>query len=457
MRILAWLALMVSGLALAAGVGGESALLPPSATLARSAAAPERVVLIGKIEGVINPVTAQYVGRVISEGESRDVAAVIFTIDTPGGLIGATFQITNRMLNARVPVITYVAPRGARAASAGTFITMAGNLAAMAPSTVIGAAHPVDASGGDIQGDAKLKAENYTVSEAQKIAAARGRNEQWAEDAVRKSASIRDDEALRIKVVDLAAADIPALLRAASGRSVELAGGERVTLDLADAAQEPDGPNVFESFLHTVVDPQIALLLFTLGTYGLIFELSNPSLIFPGVIGVVAIVLALFAFGTLDASGAGIALLVFALLLFVSEIWLTSHGILTAGGIIALVLGAILLFPPSSPSLPGLRLSIHPFVIAGSAAVPVLFFALVLREALQVRHAPVVSGAKALIGATGVARSDLEPGGVVRVGGEDWTAYVEGGRVAKGERIRVRRIDSVRLVVEPADGEGKET
>lgn len=463
MRLLLWLALALSGLALGTVARAEDPAPTPSPLIAAIhedvgghgdgvGALGERVVVVGRIEGVISPVTAQYVERVLGNAEARDVAAVVFTIDTPGGLIGATFRITNRLLNAQVPVITYVAPRGARAASAGTFITMAGHVAAMAPSTVIGAAHPVGGSGESLEGDTRAKAENYTVSEAQKIALARDRSVQWAEDAVRKSASIRDDEAVKLDVVDFVAEDIEALLRRADGRQVQLANGERVTLALSALPRESDEPNIFETILHTIVDPQIALLLFTLGVYGLIFELSNPGLILPGIVGGLAVILALYAFGTLDANAAGIALLVFAVVLFIAEIKVVSHGLLTAGGIVAMVLGAILLFPPRTPTLPGVRVTIDPVVIGAITAITAGFFLLILQAALRSRALPVVTGIEALQGALGVAESDLDPTGLVRVGGEPWTAATASGRrIAKGERVRVRQVDSVRLIVEPAD------
>lgn len=438
LRALVWLGLIACGL-----------------LVGQRAYAQENVVVVGKIEGVINPITAQYVDRVLARAETRGAGAVVFVIDTPGGLVSSTLRITTRLLNARVPVVTFVAPRGARALSAGTFITMAGHVAAMAPATSIGAAHPVDASGGDIGGDAGEKATSALVSEAQKIAAARGRNVQWAEDAVRNSTSVRDDEAMRLDVVDLLAADVDDLVRKLDGRTVEIAEGSR-TLALAGAARESDEPNLIETFLHTIVDPQIALLLLTLGTYGLIFELSNPSLIFPGIIGVIAIVLALFALGTLDANAAGLALVVFAVLLFVSEIWIASHGLLTAGGIAALVLGALLLFPPWLPTLPGLRLTVQPLVLAAVVAVPLVFFVFVLRGVFEARRIRSLTGPEALVGAVGVARSDLVPSGVVRVGGEDWSALAEGAPVAKGDPVRVRRVDSVRLIVErESEGGGR--
>src|SRR5205823_5937861 len=212
--------------------------------------------------------------RVVTEGEADGAAAVVFVIDTPGGLIDSTYQITARFLSAKVPIVTFVAPQGARAASAGTFITMAGNIAAMAPATNIGAAHPVDSNGADIQGDLRTKIENDAVAHIVNIAKARGRNEQWAEDAVRKSVSARVDEALAQNVVDLQANDVPDLAAKMDGRTAKTAAGD-VVLATKAAPIEDDALNPIESLLHFVVDPQIAVLLFTLGTYGLIFALSN--------------------------------------------------------------------------------------------------------------------------------------------------------------------------------------
>ncbi len=413
------------------------------------AADPVPPVLVGHISGVINPITARYVDRLVDEGERRGAVAIVLVIDTPGGLIDSTYQITGRFLNARVPVVTYVGPSGAHAASAGTFITMAGHVAAMAPATNIGAAHPVDSSGGDIKGDLRTKAENDTVAQITKIAAARGRNESWAEDAVRKSVSIREDEAVRIKVVDLVAADVPDLLAKIDGREVTLPQG-KVRLATAGAPVEPDDPSPLETLLHVVVDPQIAVLLFTVGTYGLIFELSNPGLIFPGIVGVIAIVLALFAFGTLDANAAGIVLMVFAILLFVLEIKVAAHGILTAGGIAALVVGTIILFPPVRPVFPGFRYTVEPWVIGFVVAISAGFFVVVVRAATRLLRLPVASGPSLLLGAVGVAKSDIAPRGIAHVAGEDWTVVSEGGAIASGSAVRVKRVDSVRLIVEPA-------
>src|SRR6266568_5895568 len=333
----------VAALSVALGAFGMGA----SALAADAPAA----VLVGHIQGEINPITARYVDRVVSDGEADNAAAVVFVIDTPGGLIDSTYQITARFLATRIPIVTFVAPAGARAASAGTFITMAGHVAAMAPATNIGAAHPVDSSGGDIQGDLRLKAENDTAAEITKIAIARGRNASWAEDAVRKSVSVRDDEALQLKVVDLSAGDIPDLLAQLDGRIVKQ-NGRSTTLVTKGASTEDDPMNPFETLLHFIVDPQISVLLFSLGSLALIFELQNPGLILPGVVGVIAIVLALFSFGTLDANAAGIALMLFAIVLFIADIKMPTHGFLTAGAIASLVLGIIVLFPPSRPTFP---------------------------------------------------------------------------------------------------------
>lgn len=409
-------------------------------------------VIVGRIEGVINPVTARYVDRLLQDGEARGVAAVVFTINTPGGLLDSTSKITSRFLTATVPVITYVSPAGSRAASAGTFITMAGHIAAMAPSTNIGAAHPVDSSGGDIEGDLATKVENDAVAQIRNIATARGRNADWAEDAVRESVSITAEEAVELKVVDLIATSLPELLRSVEGREIRFPeGSARLSTTGAATEQHPFSP--LEGILHFITDPQVAILLFTIGTYGLIFELSNPSLIFPGVVGVIAILLALFAIGTLDANGAGLALMVFAVLLFIAEIWVPSHGILTAGGVAAIVLGTILLFPPGRPTLPGLRLTVEPLTLALVAGTSGLFFFAIARASRGYLKLPTASGASLLIGAIGVAKSDVDPSGIVHVAGEDWTATVSGEPIRRGEPVSVQRVDGLRLVVTRASQE----
>lgn len=430
------------------GLGGGSAGL--------AQAQADDPVIVGRIEGVINPITVRYVERVVREAERRGAAAVVFTMDTPGGLIDSTYKITGIFLNARVPIAVLVAPSGARAASAGTFITMAAHVAAMAPSTNIGAAHPVAAGGADIGDDLREKAENDAVANITGLARARGRNIEWAESAVRDSVSIRDDEAIRIDVVDLGATDVPDLVAKMDGREVVLP-HETVRLATAGAPIEEDPRNPLETLLHLITDPQVAVLLFTLGTYGIIFELSNPSLIFPGVVGVICILLALFAFGTLDANAAGIALMVFAVLLFVAEVWITSHGILTAGGIAALLIGTIILFPAVRPTFPGIRYSLEPWVILVTVGGNALFFGLLARWLISSKRVPKVEEIAVRAGELGFARSALAPAGVVYAGGEEWSAMSETGAIAAGAPVRVRRVEGLRLIVEAVPAEGEST
>jgi membrane-bound serine protease (ClpP class) len=245
------------------------------------------------------------------------------------------------------------------------------------------------------------------------------------------------------------ATDVRDLVDRIDGRQVSTSRGA-ITLATKGAALEENGPNPFEALLHLIVDPQIAVLLFTIGTYGIIFELSNPSLIFPGVIGVIAVVLALFAFGTLDAEVAGVALMIFAVGLFVAEIKIASHGLLTAGGIAALVIGTIIIFPPLRPTFPGVRASVDPLVIAVVVLVTGGFFFAIARVALRSRGVFTPTGAAVLLGATGFARSDIGATGIAYVGGEDWTAVSEAGPIPKGSPVRVKRVDALRLIVEPA-------
>jgi membrane-bound serine protease (ClpP class) len=407
-------------------------------------------VIVGNISGEINPITARYVDRVVGDGEAVGAAAVVFVINTPGGDIDSTYKITARFLAARVPIVTFVAPQGARAASAGTFITLAGNVAAMAPATNIGAAHPVDSTGNDIQGDLRTKIENDAVAHIVNIAKARGRNEKWAEDAVRKSVSARVDEAVAQRIVDLQANDVNDLVAKIDGRDVKTAAGD-VHLATGGAAIEDDSLNPIETVLHFVVDPQVAALLFSVGSLGLIFELGNPGLIFPGIVGVIAILLALYAFGTLDANGAGIALMVFALVLFVLEIKVPAHGLLTVGGIVSLLIGLLVVFPPLRPTFPGVRATVDPAIIAVVVAVMAGFFALLAYWARRFLAQPGLAPVP-LIGLVGIARNDIAPQGVAYVGTEDWTAVTEGPAIPRGSKVRVKRVEGVRLIVEPVPG-----
>jgi membrane-bound serine protease (ClpP class) len=266
--------------------------------------------------------------------------------------------------------------------------------------------------------------------------------------------SIRDDEAIRLKVVDLIARDVPDLLTQIDGRSVQV-NGQSVTLATKSAAIDDDPMNWFEAFLHLVVDPQISVLLFSLGSLALIFELQNPGLILPGIVGVISIVLALFSFGTLDANAAGVALMLFAIVLFIADIKMPTHGFLTAGAIASLVLGIIVLFPPARPTFPGLRYSADPFTIVFVVGVMALLFGYVVRAAVGFQRLPVASGPAMLVGTLGVAKTELAPAGIVRAGGDEWSAVSEGGTIPQGAPVRVRRVDGVRLIVGPESSSGR--
>jgi len=398
------------GLSLAALCLGLLLLGIGAARDVRAAAGEVRVLTI---DGVINPISARYVLRGIEAAAEDGDAAVLIELDTPGGLLDATQDITGAMLNARLPVIVYVTPVGTHAASAGTFITMAAHIAAMAPSTRIGAATPVSGEGSEIPEDLRTKIINDTAVYARSIAEARGRNADWAEEAVRDGASIGAEEAVEIGVVDLIADDRSELLDAINGTIVRLPDGE-VTLRTADAVvvEEPMSP--FEEVLVVLSDPNIALILLSLGTLGIYFELSNPGAFFPGIFGAIALVLALFSLGTLPINYAGLALLLFGLALLGAEIWVTSGGVLGIGGGIAFLLGALILVDDSRA--PFLEIS-RPLIFGITLAL-VAFVLFALRAVMRTRRRPAFIGGGDMIGRQGSIRGRSS----VFVEGELWRA-----------------------------------
>ena len=398
------------GLSLAALCLGLLLLGIGAARDVRAAAGEVRVLTI---DGVINPISARYVLRGIEAAAEDGDAAVLIELDTPGGLLDATQDITGAMLNARLPVIVYVTPVGTHAASAGTFITMAAHIAAMAPSTRIGAATPVSGEGSEIPEDLRTKIINDTAVYARSIAEARGRNADWAEEAVRDGASIGAEEAVEIGVVDLIADDRSELLDAINGTIVRLPDGE-VTLRTADAVvvEEPMSP--FEEVLVVLSDPNIALILLSLGTLGIYFELSNPGAFFPGIFGAIALVLALFSLGTLPINYAGLALLLFGLALLGAEIWVTSGGVLGIGGGIAFLLGALILVDDSRAPF----LEISRPLIFGITLVLVAFVLFALRAVMRTRRRPAFIGGGDMIGRQGSIRGRSS----VFVEGELWRA-----------------------------------
>ncbi len=436
MRRLLILAILVTGwMVLAQGV-----ILPPvdSAT-----AGPE--VLRIRVDGVIAPASARFIQRAIHEAEETSAAALLIELDTPGGLLKSMDDITKAILNSRVPVIVYISPSGARAASAGVFITYSAHVAAMAPTTHLGAAHPVGVGSGGAQ-DATMmqKITNDAVANIRALARRRSRNADWAEKAVRESVSVDEAEALRLKIVDLVAADVRELLTRVDGREVETDAGP-VVLHTARASVRTVGMDASERLLDLLSDPNVGLILMTIAIYGIIFELSNPGAVLPGVIGAIALVLALTSFAILQVNAAGVGLLGLSVLFFIADIKVPTHGILTAGGILSFILGAMLL---TNRQLPFLRVSLQ--VAIFTALFTGAFFLFAVGAGIRAQRTKVRTGTEGLIGAVGVARSALSPDGQVHVRGEMWTAEAEDRKpIREGDRVVVIGVEGLRLRVRP--------
>lgn len=401
------------------------------------------------IDGIINPVMAGYVERTIGDAEDADAAAVVLRLDTPGGLLDSTRDIVRRINASRVPVITYVWPPGGRAASAGTFITMAGHVAAMAPSTNIGAASPVAGGGEDIEGTLGKKVTEDAAAFARTTAEKRGRNVEWADKAVREAVSATETEALELEVVDFVARDLADLLSKAEGRTVELPQGS-VTLRLQNAPVVDNDMSLVERFLLILSDPNIAFILLSLGLTAIAFEFINPGAILPGVFGAIALVLAFFSLGTLPVNFAGVVLIVLAFLFFFGELLVAGFGVLGVGAVISLILGGLLLTSTNDPEF-----QVSRWLIYGLAALVGVFFLVVVSAILRSRRMPAVTGMQALIGRTAVVRSALEPEGQVFLEGERWTATAQDGPVKEGENVIVTGVHGLRLNVRKATGEGE--
>jgi membrane-bound serine protease (ClpP class) len=392
---------------------------------------------------------ARYVIRAVDQAQRTGAQALVLEMDTPGGLMKSMDDISKALLNSSVPSIVYVYPSGARAASAGVFITYAANLAAMAPTTHLGAAHPVGlagASSGAMDKTEMTKATNDAVAEIQSFANRRGRNAAWAEKAVRQSVSITADEALRLHVINLIANSPRDLLTKLDGRVVQTPAGSH-RLETRNARLVDIGMDAAEQLLLLLGDPNVGFVLMTIAIYGLIFELSNPGSVFPGVIGVIALVLALASFAIIEVNVAGVIFIVFAILLFIADIKVPSHGILTAGGIASFVLGSLLL---TSNQAPFLRVSLT--LILAVAAVTAGFFIFAVGAGVRAQGRKIQTGRDALIGAIGVVRRELSPEGTVFVLGELWNAANAGGGVVPaGARVRVVGLNGLRLDVRRMD------
>ena len=406
----------------------------------------DAVITVHQVEGIINPVVVEYMTDSIRRAEEARAVAVIFQLDTPGGLVDSTREIVKALLNANVPTVLYVAPSGARAASAGTFITMAAHIAAMAPGTNIGAAHPVSGEGKDIEGDMRQKAENDLAAFARSIAEKRQRNVEWAEKAVRESVALTESEARAQRVVDVIAEDIPDLVQQLNGRQVTLV-RETVTLHTAGATVRVQQMTWRQRLLAALSHPQIALMLLSLGSIGLLVELYNPGLIFPGVVGALALLLAFYSLQTLPINYTGLLLIGLGMVMFILEIKVTSFGMLFLGGIVAMSLGALMLIDSPEEYL---RIPISTIVlVVGTTAG--LFLFVVGATVRNLRRTPV-SGREGLLGAVGTVKARIDPVGTVFVQGTLWSARSTVPIEIDGT-VRVVGVEGLRLTVEPVTEE----
>jgi membrane-bound serine protease (ClpP class) len=411
-----------------------------------ASAAPQPVAII-EIEGVISPVTLRLVGLAIDRAQAERAQALIIQLDTPGGLERSMRAIVQRMMNAEVPVVVYVAPTGARAASAGVFITMAAHVAAMAPATNIGAASPVMVGGGADKTMMK-KIENDAAAFIRTVAIERGRNADWAEKAVRDAVAITERDALKMKVIDLIADSVPDLLDKIDGRVIKLPKGP-VTLATKGAPVRPIEIGFRDRFLNVITDPNVAYVLMMLGMIGLFFELSNPGVILPGVIGGISLILAFFAFQSLPINYAGLLLILFGIVLLIAEIKIVSHGILAIGGMVSMALGSLMLF--DAPEV-GFRVSW--WVIGPTVAATAGLFLFVVAAGVRALGRPPSTGAEGLVGKTGTVRERLGPEGQVMVSGELWRAVVEGEPLEPGAQVRIVAVDGLTLKVAKAELKG---
>jgi membrane-bound serine protease (ClpP class) len=412
---------------------------------ARAAPAP---VAVMELEGAITPVAVRLVATAVERAQTDRAQALILQLDTPGGLERSMRSIVQTILNAEVPVIVYVGPTGARAASAGVFITMAGHVAAMAPATNIGAAHPVTVGGGTPDKEMVKKIENDAAAFARTIAVERGRNAEWAERAVRSSVSATEREAVKLKIVDLVAENIPDLLAKVDGRTVKTAKGS-VTLQTKDAPVKKIEIRFRDRFLALITDPNVAYILMMVGVLGIFFELSNPGAILPGVLGGISLILAFFAFQSLPINWAGLLLILFGIVLLIAEIKVVSHGILTIGGVIAMLLGSMMLYDaPEAGS--ALRISWWVIVPAVGSTAGLVVFA--LSYGMRALYRTPTTGIPGMVGETAVARTPLAPDGQVAVQGELWRAVAQDGPVAVGEAVTIVGVDGLTLTVAKAPG-----
>ena len=441
---MAWLTISCSLLCIVSGLAGlalsaDKPARERSTPTATAPAPPARTVLLIKIDDPITPMIAEFIIKSIDKAAKQNAEALIIQMDTPGGLVESTREIIKKMLAADVPTVVYVAPDGSRAASAGVFITLTANIAAMAPNTRMGSASPVQLEGKMDETMAK-KVTNDLAAMIRGIAEKRGRNAKWAEEAVRKSISATEKEALKLGVIDLIAPDIPTLLKKIDGRTVDVALGKK-TLHTADATVQEHTMGFRYKLLGIISNPNIAYILMILGFYGLYFELSNPGAILPGVAGAICLILAFYALQTLPINYAGLMLIILAIGLFIAEAFITSHGVLGVGGAVAMLFGSLMLIDSPDPSL-----QISWAVILPVVAASALLFIVTVTVAIRSQRSRVDTGKEGLIGMHAEARTDIGADGRVFVRGESWSAWSD-EPIAKGEKVTVVGVEGLKLKV----------
>ena len=427
-----------------------SALAVAGGLLGISQAHGGAVALI-EVNGIIDPVTERFIARAMEEAEQADATLLIIQLDTPGGLLSSTREITQHLLDADVPTVVYVSPRGARAASAGTFIAAAANFAVMAPSTNIGAASPVGSTGEDLPETLKSKVTNDAAAEIRSIAAARGRNQEKLEETVLLAVAFTAEEAVQLSMVDFIAGDLDDLLVQLHEQETVLhpPDGERVVLDTREVVVYTIHPTLVERFLRFLADPNVSYLLLSLGSLGLLIELLNPGLVVPGVVGIILLILALATLGSLPVNWAGVALVFLAVGLTVLEFYVAGYGILGVGAIISFALGGFLLFfhtggpSPTEPSIGVSLWLLVPTILALSGGGGWALYTII-----QSRRGPPEPGIANLVGETAEVATDLTPRGTVHLQSELWTAVVEGGEhIGAGETVVVVKTDGIILTV----------
>jgi membrane-bound serine protease (ClpP class) len=413
-------------------------------------------VNVARLAGSVNPATSDYLQRAIEHSENDGAATLVIELDTPGGLVASTKDIIQAMLNARVPIVVYVSPQGAWAGSAGTFITMAGHVAAMAPGSSIGAAHPVGIGGGgapeqDEKGEkgpsdySDQKAENLLAAFIESIAKERGRNVEWAEKAVRESVAVTADEAVELRVVDLVASDRGDLLRKVAEREVRFQGAP-VRLDVANAEQRQIEMDLVTRLLSVIVDPNVAVLLLLAGLLGLYVEFNQPGMLVPGIAGAVCLILALIAMQVLPFSWLGILLIIAGIGLFAAEVFVTSYGLLFAAGVACFLVGGSMLF--DRPDVSDLNVAFWPVLVPAVAALS-LFGAIVVFAVGRSLRRRQESGVSEMVGMLGRAATPLDPEGTVAIRGEFWHARAD-EPIAEGERVEAVAVEGLELRVRRA-------